>query len=805
MENHTLHVLEFAKIKALLGRYLMTGPGRELLEELRPYRDLAEARQAMRLTSEARRAADQLLEAPLDPVHDLRPLLAQAMPEGAYLDPRQLLQVRDTLHTMARAAGFLRTLPGAFDLLRQWGGEIEPQVELEEQIEQTIDDEAIVRDNASRQLKSIRGSIREVQDWITRRLNRMLRRDNVRQYLQEPYYTLREDRHVLPVQSKYKSRIKGIVHDCSDSGTTTFIEPLEVVEQGNRLRELKAEEELEIRKVLRQLTALVRKAAAPISKNQEILARLDFAFAKGKFSLALGMMEPELSTWGSLILRRARHPLLVESLRDQVIPLDVELGEKSRTLVITGPNTGGKTVVLKTIGILCLMAAAGMHVPAGDGTRIVLYRKVFADIGDEQSLEQSLSTFSSHINQISRFLNECGDGVLVLIDELGTGTDPVEGGALGVEILRRLHERGAHTMVTTHLNELKVFAYETPDVENAAMAFDQETLRPAYRLSTGAPGSSYALEIAARLGMPSELIEQARRRLAGEKEDAATLLERLSEDLRQADQERRAARADYDKAQSLRLQVAERLDRLQREKDQILERSRHEARQKLETLQQQIREARHRLEEILGQAEAAALAEKVKESEKDLDRLRDEQLAMAKKAQKVFRPPREAPRYEAVELSQLRPGQTIRIQGFTLPGILLALDDKKKEAEVQVQSVHVRVPLGRILGIVKEEEKPPLRPVPTVTIEASSNDDLPHSIDIHGMTQDEAYPVLEKYIDAANLAGWPQVYIIHGHGMGVLRRMVQRLLEKHPLVHSYRAGDYMEGGTGVTVAILREG
>jgi len=789
MDERSLRVLEYDKIKAMLSRHLSTPLARELLDALQPDSDAARVRGQLKITTEARRALDQLLEAPLDRVHDLRPLLAKTMPEGSYLDPRELLQVRETLQAVRRVIEFCESLPASLERLRAWGADLQPQEELEAAIERTIDDEAKVKDSASRQLKAIRGSIREVQDWITRRLERMLRKSSWRPYLQEQYFTQREGRYVLPVQTQFKGKV-------------TFIEPVEIVERGNRLRELVAEEEVEIRKILRQVSSLVRRAAEPIRHNLAILAQIDFAFAKGRLSAVFHMQEPEVAAEGELKICAGRHPLLLEALKEKVVPLDLQLGNAYRVMVITGPNTGGKTVVLKTAGILCLMAASGLHIPAGDGTRIVLYSKLFADIGDEQSIEQSLSTFSSHVNQISKFVSGCNERTLVLLDELGTGTDPVEGGALGVAILGALHEKGASVVVTTHLNELKVYAYETGGVENGAMEFDSESLQPTYRLIPGTPGSSYALDIATRLGLAESVIGKARTRLERGREDAETLLERLSADTRRAEQARREAEAERQKAENLRLDLARRLDRIEREKGHILERARHEARSNLEDLERAIRQVEDELEQLQRQAErAAAEAEAIETAAERVVNLKKKQLALRLKAKKEFQPPPEPAQWVPIDPERLEVGQLVRLKGFTQAGRLAAVDLKREEAEVHIQSVRVQIPLARILGIVKAEEKPKPKS-PEVTVEVSERDDLPHSIDIHGLTQDEAHPQVEKYLDAAHLAGWQQVYIIHGGGTGTLRRMVQQILEKHPLVRSYRPGDYFEGGHGVTVALL---
>ena len=802
MEEHSLQVLEYDKVRALLGRFPTTDLGRERVEALGPGSELESVRAQLRLTTEARRSVDQLLEPALTPVHDLRPLLDKLAPTGAYLDSRELLQVKETLATTRKTAEFTAQLPSALPNLKALGAELEPQPEIEQEIGKILDDEGRVKHSASRQLKAIRRSIRETQDWITRRLERMLRKTNIREHLQEPYFTQREGRYVLPVITNHKGKIPGLVHDCSDTGTTTFIEPLEIVERGNRLRELQAEAEVEIRKILRQVSASIHRADAALRKNIDYLGQIDFAYAKGRFSSRFGMQEPEVARGGVLKIRQARHPLLLDTLgtAGEVVPLDFQLGDTFDGLLITGPNTGGKTVVLKCAGLLCLMAASGLHIPAGDGTRIVLYDKVFADIGDEQSLEQSLSTFSSHITRISKFLTECDENTLVLLDELGTGTDPVEGGALGVAILDTLRKRGARWLVTTHLNQLKVYAYGTEQVENGAMSFDHESLEPNYRLEIGTPGSSYALDIATRLGLPAEVTEHARAQIEQDEQNTENLLERLSNDTRRATEARHTAQAEQEKAENLRLELARRLDSVEREREGITERARREARDKLDHLQATIRTAEEELEQLLERAEGAATAE-IERSQETLGELKQQQLNLRMEAKRRFKAPAAKAQYVAVEPERLEPGQSIHLHGFSYPGEILSLDSKKKEAEVQVQSLTFHVPWKRILGIVKPEERP--RPARSaVTVETDTPEEFPHSLDIHGLTQEEAWPKVEKYIDAAALAGWGQVYIIHGRGTGVLRDMVRRLLNEHPLVKRFRRGDYFEGGDGITVAML---
>jgi DNA mismatch repair protein MutS2 len=804
MDAHTLQVLEYAKIKAMLRRYLLTPLGVQLLERLQPDNNLTYIRRQMRLTTEARMVVDRLMEPPLDPVHDLHDLLSRITPQGSYLDPREMLLMRDTLKTMGRAAAFCKELDHQTPLLRQWGQDLQPLHETVQAIGKVISEEAVVKDSASRELKNVRRSIHSLQEQITRRLNRIMRRSGTSDYLQETYFTRREGRYVLPVQSKFKARVKGIVHDCSDTGTTTFIEPAEIVDDGNRLRELYTEEEVEVRRILRQLTTQIKVVEEPIRWNLDILGRLDFTFAKGRFSAAFDMIEPELASKGELRIRSGLHPVLLDKLgADKVVPLSLDLGHDYSVLVITGPNTGGKTVVLKTAGILCLMAASGLHLPADSHSRIVLYDNIFADIGDEQSIEQSLSTFSSHINQIGRFVQECGENTLVLLDELGAGTDPVEGGALGVAILQRLHQRRAHVMVTTHLNELKVFAYESQGVENAGMEFDRRSLNPTYRLLPGSPGSSYALDIASRLGLPGELVDHARSRLERREESPEALLERLANDRRRAGELLEQARREEQRAEGLRVELAQRLDRVEKEKGQVLEQTRHQARSRLEELQESIRKAEEDLETLLQLARQAGEDESLAARE-SIEEIKQKQMALRLEAKKKFQPPKERPEAVPIDPNSLAPGQNVLVKGFSTPGEILSLDEKRRQAEVSIQSVLVRIPLNRISGIVKVKPAEPPKTDIVISSQVNKTDDLPRSIDIHGMTKDEAFPVLEQYLDRAHLAGWEQVYIIHGHGTGVLRQMVHQMMRKHPLVSSFRPGDYFEGGTGVTVAKMHK-
>ncbi|MGE5604253.1 MAG: endonuclease MutS2, partial [Bacteroidota bacterium] len=539
MFDRAIRTLEFNKIISKVEEYAATVMGKELVRELRPLTDLTAIREAQQITSEAVQLLVDSDRVPPGGIFDIRDSLKKAS-IGGTLAVQELLEIGSTLRGSRLMREFLTGTGNSLTILPEWGGRLAVFHGLERELERCLSPEGEVLDSASPKLRSLRSKIKVIQNRVREKLDSMVKSAENSKYLQDPIVSLRNDRYVIPVKQEYRSLFQGIVHDQSSSGATLFIEPLAVVELNNQLRIIEAEAVEEVNRILRELSGKVKEISDQLRTALNILTRLDLAFAKGRFSLALHGTEPVLNSTGQIQLYNAKHPLLT----GKVVPITVSLGDAYHTLVITGPNTGGKTVTLKTVGLLTLMAQSGLHIPAGSGSKIAVFNKVFCDIGDEQSIEQSLSTFSSHLTQIVKIVEGAkGPDCLVLLDELGAGTDPIEGAALAMSILTHLHQLGVRTVATTHYSELKVFAYKTEGICNAAVEFDIETLRPTYRLLTGLPGSSQAFEIALKLGLPEFLVRNARSYISAEEAKVEEMLKQIETDRRKAREDRMAIEA----------------------------------------------------------------------------------------------------------------------------------------------------------------------------------------------------------------------------------------------------------------------
>jgi len=801
VDEHTLRVLEFDKVLARLARHVSFSAGKELALGLRPSTERGEVVRRQRQTAEARRLRELQPRAGLGGVRDVRPLADKAGRGGA-LQPAELLDVASTLE----AAGKLRTASSRFrdelPLLSELAGQVEPLPELVSEINRCIDQRAEVTDAASPALASLRRNVRVAHDRLHERLQDFIRSPQYREAIQDPIVTLRDGRYVIPVKADQRSAIRGIVHDVSASGATLFLEPLPVVELGNAWRELQLEEEREVDRVLRELSALAGESAEAIIDTVVALAELDLALAKAALGEELGAIElphdGDGQPWiveapGTLHALNARHPLLTST----VVPITVTVGDGYTALLITGPNTGGKTVALKTAGLLTLMAQAGLPVPADRASTVPVFASIYADIGDEQSIEQSLSTFSSHMTQIIRILGSATRESLVLLDELAAGTDPVEGSALARAILSRLLEIGCTVIATTHHGELKAFAHTTPGIRNASVEFDLETLRPAYHLTIGLPGGSNALVIAERLGLPRDLIESARGFVAPDQAQVETMLSDIRRERDDATAARLAEEAARNEAEASRSEAEARLAEVEERLDAMVERTTVD----LERDAQAVRE-------LLVQAEEAVERGRVKRAAERL------QKALERRKQiEEARPPKPAKPKKAVVAGGLRPeeiqpGDMVWITGYDRFGEALSAPDERGEIELHLGPLRGRVRLEQIervqrpkagvagrgsgvgaevsAGVVAPAEPPPLE------------------IELRGNTVDEALPQIDQYLDRAYLARLPWVRIIHGKGTGTLRRQVRDLLAKHPLVRSYEAGRPDEGGEGVTVVHLAE-
>jgi DNA mismatch repair protein MutS2 len=786
-----LSTLEYPKILQELATHASFSAGREKALALQPTTDPAEIKHRLETTSEARVLLEERPATSVGGAHDVRPLVAEAK-RGQILAPQDLLNVRDTLDAGRRLQRALRRLESPFPNLTRIASRIRPCKTLSDEVSRCIGERGEIQDKASPDLARIRREVEIAHARIQDKLNNIISSSRNASYLQETIITRREGRYVIPIKAQYKDKIRGVVHDRSASGVTLFIEPLSVVDLNNRWRELQLEEEEEIRRILAELTQLVGEHDEEIAETVETLATLDLAFAKATYAEAIDAAKPEIKAFaerkhghpGSTVrLLGARHPLLDP---EEVVPIDVDLDNETHVLVITGPNTGGKTVSLKTVGLLTLMAQAGLHIPAEAGSALSPFEGVYADIGDEQSIEQSLSTFSSHMTNIVSFLDAAGRRSLVLLDELGAGTDPAEGSALARALLEHFRQRGSTTFVATHYPELKSYAQLTPRVRNGSVEFDTDTLSPTYKLTIGLPGRSNALTIARRLNLPEEIVEEARRMVSAEDLRTQDMLDDIHRLRMTTAQEREDAHTARTKAQQAARELHQRLDSIEEEREEVLRDAREEAEETLEMLRSEVRQLRRRLRA------AAAPVEAVGDVEEKLASLE----AQMPKAEPRKSPPPEVS--EHLDEALQRPidvGDTVWVRPLNSKGEVLKMDDG--EAEVQVGRVRTQVSLSD-LELRKAEEAKPASDGVQVSVATPSSPGT--SIDLRGHTVDETLRQLDQYLDQAMRAGLSQTHIIHGKGTGALRRAVRGFLADHPLVSSYEGADYREGGEGVTVA-----
>ncbi|MGD8794382.1 MAG: endonuclease MutS2 [Anaerolineae bacterium] len=806
MNPRHFRTLEFPQILNRLARHTSFSAGRQLALALEPSPVFVEVQRGLQETREARYLLDTQGGVSLGGAHDIRPLAGNAR-RGAVLPPFDLLDIRSTLRAGRRAQRTLERLRGQVPLLADIAARIEPCDGLAAEIDRCISEQGEVVDQASPKLSKIRREMRTAHERLLDKLNRIIANPQNASVLQEALVTQRSGRYVIPIKAEFKGRIPGIVHDTSASGATFFIEPLSVVELANRWRELQIEETKEVERILAELSALVADLADELAWTVEALADLDLALAKAHYANLLEATEPRLVPFRSrdrrgeehhpgstLDLRQARHPLLDP---EKVVPIDIYLDEGVYALVITGPNTGGKTVSLKTVGLMALMAQSGLHLPVAEESCLSVFEGIYADIGDEQSIEQSLSTFSSHLTNIIKILEQADERSLVLLDELGAGTDPVEGSALARALLSHLLARRITTLVATHYSELKVYAHTTPGVENASVEFDLESLSPTYHMQIGLPGRSNAFAIAERLGLPAGIVQAGRALVSSEDLEAESLLAEIQEAHQEAAAARDAARLDRHQASEEQRQLSARLTAIEAERAAILGEARTEARRLLDEVRGEIEALRAEMpddtspaalgEEWLAQARAR-LAEQEQASKKPLP------------------PPLENPDLPETLPGEIEIGDTVYVHGLSTTGQVVDLDGDI--AEVQVGNFGVRVQRQDLeRRSAKGKSPPPPLPVSEVTASARHEGRSaapPVELDLRGQRVEEMLPHLEKYLDDAFLAGMPFVRIIHGKGTGALRQVVRQQLRGHPLVRSQRPGQQGEGGSGVTIAYLNE-
>lgn len=794
MNQKALETLEYKKIIAQLKREMGSAASAKLADELTPLTSEKIIKEELRSTTEAVDLIVRKGPLPTGGLYDIREALLLAK-KGGSLTMRQLLEVQNVLGISSEVVAFMHD--DALPELKYIGEMVDLIVEftaLEKEISRCILTEDEMADNASPKLKDIRRSIHQQNQAIKNKLSRIITSSSNKTYLQDAIVTMRDGRYVIPVKQEYRSFFPGMVHDQSKGGATLFIEPQGVVELNNKLRELEVEEQLEIARILAELSSRVAEHYREIRSNLELLIKLDFIMAKGKLSCKMHASEPKIDTDGELRLISARHPLIEYK---KAVPVDIRIGGDYRTLIITGPNTGGKTVSLKTAGLLVMMAQSGLHIPASHASTLPIFGEVFADIGDEQSIEQSLSTFSSHMKNIVSIIDKASYDSLVLVDELGAGTDPTEGAALAIAILERFYDSGALTMATTHYNELKKYALATSGVENAAMEFDVETLTPTYRLLIGVPGKSNAFEISKKLGLSESVIERASEHIKHGDMEFENVISSIEDD-------KRKAAADRLDAESMRAEIEERLKKLE-EKEKAISEKRADI----------IAEAKREARELLRETKSA-----VKDVQKDLRRLQKsgahtnlntgaleksrhkineaEDLVSEKVVKQV--------NSEPVSADTLKIGDRVKLLTIGQNGTILSLPDEKGNLMINIGALKVKARLQDLMLINEGKDRKPQAKSSSKygSLLRSKSSSVSASINVRGKNLDDALADVEKYLDDVYMAGLDMVSIIHGRGGGILKDGIRQMLKRKKYVDSYGAASYNDGGEGVTIVRMKK-
>lgn len=795
MNEKVLHTLEYNKILDQLTEYAFSADAKSRCQKLRPITDRAQIEQLQQQTSDALSRLFKYGSLSFSGVTDIRDSLKRLEIGGA-LSAIELLRVCSLLESAKRAKAFARSQDDSDqpdDSLTSLFAGIEPLTPLCDEIRRCILSEDEIADDASSTLHSIRRSMRGMNDKIRAQMNSMINNTTTRSYLQDTVITMRDGRYCLPVKAEAKSLVPGMIHDQSSTGSTLFIEPMAVVNLNNEYKELQLREQEEIEVILAGLSNLTASYATQLLADYELLTELDFIFARAAFAQTYNGVAPLFNDDGRIHIRKGRHPLLDPK---KVVPIDVRLGEDFRLLIVTGPNTGGKTVSLKTVGLLTLMGQSGLHIPASERSELGIFDEVFADIGDEQSIEQSLSTFSSHMVNIIRILEQVNDRSLVLFDELCAGTDPTEGAALAISILSKLHLYGARIMATTHYSELKVYALSTPGVENACCEFDVATLSPTYRLLIGIPGKSNAFAISEKLGLPTDLITDAKGRISKSEGDFEDLIADLEKSRSTIEREQLEINQYKAEIESLKEKLEQKQERLDSSRDKILREANEQAYNILKEAKDVADETIRNFNKY-GKAGAP-----VSEMEKERTRLRGK---MDKAAQKMSEQKKASvPNHNVPK--KLRIGDSVKVISMNLKGTVHSLPNAKGDLYVQMGILRSLVNINDLI-LLEEDAAPGTKKFQKTSagkIKMSKSASVSTEINLIGKTTDEAIPLLDKYLDDAYLAHLPSVRIVHGKGTGALRNAVQAHLKRLKYVKSFHLGEFGEGDAGVTIAEFKD-
>lgn len=792
MNTKVLKTLEYHKIIDRLADCAGSLLGKELCRNLLPSSNIEEIRTMQSETTLALTRIYQKGSLSFSGVADIRGSLKR-LEIGSILSPQELLGICKMLETCNRVKAYSRRendneLPDALDVMFF---ALQPLTPLANEIRRCIPSEEEISDDASPALRSIRRSMRQMNDKVHAQLTSMLN-GSARTYLQDAVITMRNGRYCLPVKAEYRGQVQGMIHDQSSTGSTLFVEPMAVIKLNNELRELELKEEKEIEVILSNLSQQAANNLEALADDLTLLTKLDFIFARAMLSKAYNGSEPDFNEDGIIHIKKGRHPLLDKS---KVVPIDIRLGSDFNLLVITGPNTGGKTVSLKTVGLFTLMGQAGLHIPAFDHSQLAVFTDVFADIGDEQSIEQNLSTFSSHMTNTVSILQKVTERSLVLFDELGAGTDPTEGAALAIAILSSLHRQNIRTMATTHYSELKVFALSTPGVENGSCEFDVETLRPTYRLLIGVPGKSNAFAISSKLGLPDDIIEEARGQLSQQDEDFETLISDLENSRVTIEKEREEINRYKEEIQTLKNRLEKKQDSLENSRERIL----REANEQAHAILREAKEYADTTIKNFNKFGKEGISSKAMEQERN--RLREKMSSVEKNL---------VIKSEKRTSKQLRPqdihlGDSVKVLSMNLKGIVSSLPNAKGDLFVQMGILRSQVNI-KDLELIADMEAAPSYKAKTGTgkIKMSKSASVGFEINLLGKTTDEAIAELDKYLDDAYISHMPSVRVVHGKGTGALRKAVHNYLRKQKYVESYRLGEFGEGDAGVTIVTFKK-
>ncbi len=790
MEKEALRTLEYAKITSMLQEQASSVLGKERAAALLPSTDFEEVQERMQQTAEAV-AIIRMTAPPLGGIRDIRAFLRKVK-LGAVLDTSEIVEVMETLYAMRQIKRFFKELEMEAPILKSWAQSIEILGQLERNIENTIDEHGNIRDEASVELKRIRREMKSSQGRIKERIASVLHAAEYQKYFQDAIITVRDDRYVVPVKQEYRQHFPGIVHDQSASGATLFIEPMAIVELNNDVKQLSLAEHHEIERILRTLSQYIAKEKDILLANSDIMADLDFSFAKAKLARAMKAVEPLLNREGRTRLLGARHPLIPE---EKIVPIDLILGKDYRMLLITGPNTGGKTVSMKTMGLMVLMAQSGCFLPVEADSEIAVYANVYADIGDEQSIEQSLSTFSAHMTHLVDILHKVEADDLLLLDELGAGTDPEEGAALAMAVLEQLLQVQASVIATTHYSELKTFAYTRDGIENACVEFDIKTLRPTYRLLIGIPGASNAFAISQRLGLAESVILRAKQLIRADHAQFENVINQLENEKMMYEQRNADILERQQKVSQLEARVEAMKTELSQKKAQILRKAKDES-------SALIRRTRRESEDVIRQLKDQFNDQGIQKRQQAIQAAREKMNAAAERARpgiisgKAYRKP--------VDLKTILAGDIVYVSKLDQKGTVLSVQGKELEVQLGSLKMVVKVSACKFVesGKKKEKQQTASKSKQSSTfLQKAAN--IKREIDIRGLMVDEAEQVIGKFLDDAVIAGMAQVLIIHGKGTGALRKGIQSYLKNHRNVLHIAFADINEGGTGATVVDLK--